>query len=85
MLQFLLIAIYSFYYYYYFKKREIENSSVRYLNNGRVKNYIMGNSMVETDLNDTLIVDNCCNIGKGAEPIFYSVVKSRYLICEFKQ
>jgi hypothetical protein len=84
ILQFLLITIYIFYYHLYFKKIEIENSSNRYLNNCKVKNFIMGNSMVETDLNDTLLGDNFCNLGKGAEPIFYSVVKSRYLIESYK-
>jgi hypothetical protein len=44
----------------------------------------MGNSMIETDLNDTLLGNDFCNLGKGAEPIFYSVVKSRYLIESYK-
>ena len=84
MLQFSLITLYSFYYHYYFKQIEIKNSEKKYINIDRAKNFIMGNSMVETDLNDTLLGDNFCNLGKGAEPIFYTAVKARHLIESYK-
>ena len=84
MLQFLLITLYSFYYHYYFKQIEIKNSEKKYINIDRAKNFILGNSMVETDLNDTLLGDKFCNLGKGAEPMFYTVVKARHLIESYK-
>jgi hypothetical protein len=46
--------------------------------------FILGNSHVETGLNDTILGSNYCNLGKNAEPIFYTVVKARKIINLFK-
>jgi hypothetical protein len=46
--------------------------------------FILGNSHVETGLNDTILGSNYCNLGKNAEPIFYTVVKAGKIFDLFK-